>query len=199
MRQTAKSRQRCMCLTPDKAVLTERIVVRTNPCLTDVQVEKEWEKSFATWLRYRVEQGFINDLRVQEISYEPSKIVRVYPGYIVNGYRFHTRYYGWNKSMMNSGVCVKGSAYNENKVDYYGILEEVIELQFFGTRQPCISLQVSLDNKEEEVDPNALDNHVVEREVESNEEEEWTDDEDKEDDKDDAKLDISLASDDEYR
>ena len=33
---------------------------------------------------------------------------------------------------MNSGVCVKGSAYNENEIDYYGILEEVIELQFLG-------------------------------------------------------------------
>ncbi|MQM18789.1 hypothetical protein Taro_051784 [Colocasia esculenta] len=55
------------------------------------------------------------------------------------------------------------------------------------------------DNEEEEFDPNALDDHVVEREVESNEEEEWTDDEDEEDDKDDAELDISSASDDEYR
>ena len=33
---------------------------------------------------------------------------------------------------MNNDVCVKGSAYNENEVDYYGILEEVIELQFLG-------------------------------------------------------------------
>ncbi|MQM00217.1 hypothetical protein Taro_032949 [Colocasia esculenta] len=47
------------------------------------------------------------------------------------------------------------------------------------------------DNKEEEVDPNALDDQVVEREVEFDEEEEWTDDGDKEDDEDDAKLDIS--------
>ncbi|MQL86093.1 hypothetical protein Taro_018624 [Colocasia esculenta] len=79
-----------------------------------------------------VEQGFITDSRVQEISYGPSKIVREYPGYIVNGYRFHTRDYRLNKSTMNSGVCVKGSAYNENEIDYYGIFEEVIELQFLG-------------------------------------------------------------------
>ncbi|MQL87464.1 hypothetical protein Taro_020003 [Colocasia esculenta] len=91
-----------------------------------------------------VKQGFITDSRVQEISYGPSKIARVYLGHIVNGYLFHTRDYGRNKSMMNNGVCVKGSAYNVNEVDYYGILEEVIELQFFGTRQQCISLQVSL-------------------------------------------------------
>ncbi|MQL99919.1 hypothetical protein Taro_032650 [Colocasia esculenta] len=86
----------------------DSVILQRNSRLTDVQVEKEWEKSFATWLRYR-------------------------------------------------------------------------------------------DNEQEEVDPNALDDHVVEREVESNEEEEWTDDEDKYDDEDDAELDISSASDDEYR
>ncbi|MQL72506.1 hypothetical protein Taro_004843, partial [Colocasia esculenta] len=86
----------------------DSVILKRNPRLTDVQVEKEREKSFATWLRYR-------------------------------------------------------------------------------------------DNKKEEVDPNALDDHVVEREVESDEEEEWTDDEDEEDDEDDAELDISSASDDEYR
>ncbi|MQL84608.1 hypothetical protein Taro_017130 [Colocasia esculenta] len=74
-----------------------------------------------------VEQDFITDSRVQEISYGPSKIVRVYPGYIVNRYRFHTRD-GQNKSTINNNVYVKGSAYNENEVEYYGILEEVIEL-----------------------------------------------------------------------
>ncbi|MQL77377.1 hypothetical protein Taro_009777, partial [Colocasia esculenta] len=50
------------------------------------------------------------------------------------------------------------------------------------------------DNKEEEVDPNALNDQVVELEVESDGEEEWTDDEDE----DDAELDTSSASDDEY-
>ncbi|MQM11478.1 hypothetical protein Taro_044385 [Colocasia esculenta] len=109
-----------------QTITDPRAAIRTR------RVEKEREKSFATWLRYQVEQGFITDSRVQEISYGPSKIVRVYPGYIVDGYRFHTRDYGQNKSTMNNNVCVKGSAYNENEVDYYGILEEVIELQFLG-------------------------------------------------------------------
>ncbi|MQM13465.1 hypothetical protein Taro_046390 [Colocasia esculenta] len=57
----------------------------------------------------------------------------------------------------------------------------------------------SKNNEEEEIDSNALDDQVVEWEVESDEEEEWTNDEDEEDDEDDAELDISSASDDEYR
>ncbi|MQL75277.1 hypothetical protein Taro_007658, partial [Colocasia esculenta] len=154
--------------------------------------------------------------------------------------------YRWNKSTMNSGVCVKGSAYNENEIDYYGILEEVIELQFLGqdnnvflfkchwfdptsirhdttygivdvkhksklnwsdARELAASTQFSVDdinetiylykdNEQEEVDPNAL-----EREVESDVEEESRHDEDEveDDDEDDAELNMSSASDDEYR
>ncbi|MQM18290.1 hypothetical protein Taro_051278 [Colocasia esculenta] len=53
----------------------DSVILQRNPRLTDVQVEKEREKSFPTWLRSRVfvEQGFITDSRVQEISYGPSK------------------------------------------------------------------------------------------------------------------------------
>jgi hypothetical protein len=30
----------------------------------------------------------------------------------------------------NHGVCVKGSEHDNNSVDYYGVLKEVLELQF---------------------------------------------------------------------
>lgn len=74
----------------------------------------------------------VQDKNIQEFSYGPSPLVRTYPGFIVNGYRFHTLEYGQNKTTMNSGVCVKGSVYNDDEIDYYGLLEEVIELQYLG-------------------------------------------------------------------
>ncbi|MQM13905.1 hypothetical protein Taro_046834 [Colocasia esculenta] len=105
----------------------------------------------------KVEQDFITDSRVQEISYGPSKIV----------HRSDAR--------------------------------ELAPSTQFSVDDINEPICLYKDNEEEEVDPNALDDHVVEREVESDEEEEWTDDEDEEDDEDDAELDISSASDDEYR
>ncbi|MQL98432.1 hypothetical protein Taro_031143 [Colocasia esculenta] len=107
-------------------------VIQRCPYLTDMEVEKEREKSLASWLKYRVEKGFINDQRIREISYGPSKVAHTYLSFIVNGYRFHTRQYEQNKSTMNNGVCVKGSTYNENKCDCYGIIEEILELQYLG-------------------------------------------------------------------
>jgi len=46
------------------------------------------------------------------------------------GYVFHIEEYRYRKKTYNSGVCVKGSINSELKVDYYDILEEVVELQY---------------------------------------------------------------------
>jgi len=58
--------------------------------------------------------------------------VTSYNGLIVNGYRFHTKEYGQNKTTTNSGVWVKGNIYGEDDFDYYGILEDVLELSYIG-------------------------------------------------------------------
>ena len=56
--------------------------------------------------------------------------VKCYNEYFVNGYVFHTEEYGQGRKTYNCGVCVKGSTSSELEVDYYGRLEEVIELQY---------------------------------------------------------------------
>lgn len=58
----------------------------------------------------------------------PRKDVRKWDHYYINNYNFQTYSYGKNKSTMNYGVSVKGV----DGVEYYGILEEVIELTYLG-------------------------------------------------------------------
>ena len=48
----------------------------------------------------------------------------------MNGFKFHTESYGSYRATDNTGVCIKGSVYNETESDYYGTLVEVIELEF---------------------------------------------------------------------
>jgi len=64
------------------------------------------------------------------LSLGPERKVKCYNGYFVNGYVFHTEEYGHGKKTYNNGVCIKGSTFSEFEVDYYGRLEEVIELQY---------------------------------------------------------------------
>ena len=64
----------------------------------------------------------------------PSTSVKCYNGYYVNGFKFHTQRYGRFKKTMNSGVCVKGSCYDDNERDYYGMLKEVVRLKYLGSK-----------------------------------------------------------------
>jgi hypothetical protein len=46
------------------------------------------------------------------------------------GYMFHTEEYRHERKTCNNSVCVKGSTCSEFEVDYYGILKEVVKLQY---------------------------------------------------------------------
>ena len=68
---------------------------------------------------------------IRSLAMEPRKDVRCWDHFYINNYNFHTYSYGKNKSTMNYGVSVKGV----DGVEYYGILQEVIELTYLGTHQ----------------------------------------------------------------
>lgn len=67
---------------------------------------------------------------VRDLASGPLRSVRSVPIYYVNGYKFHTRAYGASKSTFNSGVCIKGSNYSETSNDYFGILEEILIIEY---------------------------------------------------------------------
>lgn len=68
------------------------------------------------------------------LAQKPDYVVQCYNGYYVNGFKFHTLKYGKNKTTMNSGVCVKGSYYDDLENDYYGLLNEVIKVRYLGEK-----------------------------------------------------------------
>ena len=73
-----------------------------------------------------------------DIAQGPNAGVTTFKGYFVNGFKFHTLEYGINKQTMNSGVCVKGSCYNDFERDYYGMLIEILELTYYGAANKVI-------------------------------------------------------------
>lgn len=100
--------------------------------ITDDQILELRDKDFSGCLKHLVSGDQVEDQLIRQMSYGPSKHVTSYNGIIVNGYRFHTKENGQNKATMNSGVCVQGSIYGENDLDYYGIIEEILELSYLG-------------------------------------------------------------------
>lgn len=88
---------------------------------------------FPTWLYAYVNnpQNKVEDVRIKYLAQGPKPLVHYWSQYYTNGYRFHTLEHSLNKKTMNSGVCVKGSSYNSDESDYYGLLTDVIQLEYF--------------------------------------------------------------------
>ena len=78
------------------------------------------------------------------LAYGPRRYIMSYPGYIINGIRFHTKEN--EKSTKNSGVSIeaeticRSSAKDNNqvleKIIYYGIIKDIILLDYHTFRVP---------------------------------------------------------------
>jgi hypothetical protein len=70
------------------------------------------------------------------LSRGPLQNSTCFAGYDMNGFRFRIESRDKNRCTQNSGVVVsaEGSTISEN-AEYYGILTEIIELQFLGGRR----------------------------------------------------------------
>jgi len=83
----------------------------------------------------------IDDDILKALAFGTKRHVRRWNHYYVNGFNFHTYAYGKSKSTMNYGVCVKATDGKE----YYGILEDVIELCYVGYMRPYVTTLFKCD------------------------------------------------------
>ncbi|WMV54979.1 hypothetical protein MTR67_048364 [Solanum verrucosum] len=82
------------------------------------------------------------------LSRGPMPYVTRFKGYIVNGYRFHVKEYDQYLKTQNCGVVVVGETGEEqNHMNYYGELTEVLELQFVGGRRVILFRCMWFDQK----------------------------------------------------
>jgi hypothetical protein len=103
---------------------------------------------------YQIERNASASLYLLNLS--PERKVKCYNEYFVNRYMFHTKKYGYGRKTYNGGVCVKGSTCSEFEIDYYGKLEEVIELQYHSDHNKVFLFKCywyNTTNKEINVDP----------------------------------------------
>ncbi|GJZ61736.1 hypothetical protein Tco_0617873 [Tanacetum coccineum] len=102
-----------------------------EPNLTDAQVDTRLEREFANWFNdYARDLGNVDSQIIKDVASGPLRSVVTYLVYFVNGYKFHTSEHGSGKSTYNSGVCLKGSNYSDESNDYYGILVEIVQLEY---------------------------------------------------------------------
>lgn len=100
--------------------------------LNDIQRQNMRSTRFPSWLQQHVRRMRSTSEGLRSISSPPAPYAKSYNGYIVNGFRFHVQSHG-RKGTSNSGVCVRGiSGSDADPSNYYGILQNVIELDYHG-------------------------------------------------------------------
>lgn len=74
----------------------------------------------------------MRDPFLKDIAWGPKRTVKTWPIYFINGYKFHTQSWNRHKSTYNCGVCIKGQDYGTSESDFYGILQEIVQLEYTG-------------------------------------------------------------------
>nr|GEX69802.1 hypothetical protein [Tanacetum cinerariifolium] len=106
-------------------------IKKIEPNLTDVQVDTRLERKFANWFNdYARDSGNVDSQIIKDVASGPLRSVVTYLVYFVNGYKFYTSKHGLGRSTYNSGVSLKGSNYSDESNDYYGILAEIVQLEY---------------------------------------------------------------------
>ncbi|KAI3868580.1 hypothetical protein MKW92_014562 [Papaver armeniacum] len=105
----------------------------------DRNAHKRHAKEFPTWFRNRIyqlqrETGQVST-ELYSLAGGPCREATSFKGYILKGYRFHTRDWEKKRKTQNSGVFVKGGDDDQQEepvVDFYGALTEIIEVRYAG-------------------------------------------------------------------
>ncbi|KAK5770986.1 hypothetical protein PVK06_047153 [Gossypium arboreum] len=106
------------------------------------EINRLFVESFHEWLSQTVWSGNVVNDKVKWLSQGPNRVVKRYSGFIMNGFRFHTKYRERLRRTQNCGVVVNSlitsyaSARDSNpvegNVEYYGLLTDIIELDYYG-------------------------------------------------------------------
>ncbi|KAK9073298.1 hypothetical protein SSX86_007622 [Deinandra increscens subsp. villosa] len=114
--------------------------------ISDYELNKIHAQQFADWFKRRVarmeEQGDEVTEDLKWLARGPFRSVKRCTGYLVNGYRFHTKNRERSLKTQNSGVVVtiEGESYASSRdrspvhgmINYYGKLNDIIELNYSG-------------------------------------------------------------------
>ncbi|XP_021767553.1 uncharacterized protein LOC110731946 isoform X2 [Chenopodium quinoa] len=94
-------------------------------------IERRHKAEFSKWnyqhVRNMHEKGDVDD-DLYNLVCGPSRVVRRYTGYIVNGFRFHSKDRCENRKTQNCGIMVRGDDTSDK--EYYGILGDIFEMHY---------------------------------------------------------------------
>ncbi|XP_057744996.1 uncharacterized protein LOC130962854 [Arachis stenosperma] len=119
----------------------EEAVNDNNLQRTKWEKTKDRSQQFSEWFKIRAMKKDVPSW-AKGLARGPNRVAKRFSGYIINGYRFHTRHRDARRKTQNSGVTlealtpsfasVKDKNPIEAKVSYYGRIVDTFELDYYG-------------------------------------------------------------------
>jgi hypothetical protein len=116
------------------------LLLRDNPGRNESWLANEHMRKFTGWLCDWVSQSSYTTQTseyLKKLARGPIFTVVIYQGYGINGYTFYTKQQDKKNTYKNSGVRI--DAYDitsQEKNMYYGQIQEIWELEFYGFKIP---------------------------------------------------------------
>jgi hypothetical protein len=108
----------------------KQIISSQNPTKTEAWVTRHHLENFPSWLSEQVIGESTIHPELALLAKRPSSTIVKFQAYDINGYTFYTRYQDWKTTDQNSGVRIDAMDSNNNKNSYYGVIEEIWELEY---------------------------------------------------------------------
>jgi hypothetical protein len=107
-----------------------QIISSQTPSKTEAWVTRHHLENFPLWLSEQVIGASTIHPQVALLARGPSSTIVKFQAYDINGYAFYTRDQNRKTTHQNSGVRIDAMDNNNNKNSYYGVIEEIWELEY---------------------------------------------------------------------
>ncbi|KAK1361459.1 hypothetical protein POM88_045933 [Heracleum sosnowskyi] len=126
----------------EKLIEDHRTLFESHGKSKKYEREKTHTQEFHNWLNDEVGKRRESSLELLHLARGPQRAAKKFSGYVVNGFRFHTKKRDAKCTTQNSGVILTAlttsfaSSKDKNPtvgdVTYYGAIEEIIEVDYWG-------------------------------------------------------------------
>jgi hypothetical protein len=119
----------------------KQIISSQNPTKTEEWVTRHYLENFPSWLSEQVISDSTIHPQLTLLARGPSSTIFKFQAYDINGYTFDIRDQDQKTTDQNSGVRIDAMENNNNKNSYYGVIEEIWELEYGPLNIPLFLCQ----------------------------------------------------------
>jgi hypothetical protein len=119
----------------------KQIISSQNPTKTEAWVTHHHLENYPSWLNEQVIGDSTIHPQIALLARGPCSTIVKFQDYDINGYTFYKRGQDQKTTHQNSGVRIDAMDNNNNKNLYYGVIEEIWELEYRPLNIPLFLCQ----------------------------------------------------------